>query len=144
MKKDESERRIENERESDEKEDGAFDLRNRSLNQIYWVIELCGGMTPQVSFFSNKLLIIPPETVDCQHNWEFANCMVILREHIGYIVFRVIPLKKIIYKILLKWWDSCIIWLHNFQYVREVKGIKAVRESIYNYICYDEVMKFHR
>lgn len=51
VKKDESERRIKNERESDEKEDGAFDLRNRSLNQIYWVIELCGGMTPQDSFF---------------------------------------------------------------------------------------------
>lgn len=53
MKKDESERRIENERGSDEceEEDGAFDLRNRSLNQMYWVIELCGGMTPQDSLF---------------------------------------------------------------------------------------------
>lgn len=34
-----------------EEEDGAFDLRNRSLYQMYWVIELCGGMTPQNSFF---------------------------------------------------------------------------------------------
>lgn len=52
MKKDESERRIEK-KGSDvrEVEDGAFDLRNRSLYQMYWVIELCGGMTPQNSFF---------------------------------------------------------------------------------------------
>ena len=53
MKKDESERRIGNEKRSDEREveDGAFDLRNRSLNQMYWMIELCGGMTPQNFFF---------------------------------------------------------------------------------------------
>jgi len=53
VKKDESERRIENEKKRDEREveDGAFDLRNRSLNQMYWMIELCGGMTPQNFFF---------------------------------------------------------------------------------------------
>jgi len=39
-------------------EDGAFDLRNGSLNRMYWVIELCGGMAPRD--FLNKLLIIPP------------------------------------------------------------------------------------
>lgn len=51
MKKDESERRIQNERGSDEEEDEAFDLRNRSLNQMYWVIGLCGKMTPKDFFF---------------------------------------------------------------------------------------------
>lgn len=35
---------------SERRKSGAFDLRNRSLNQMYWVIELCGGMTPQDSF----------------------------------------------------------------------------------------------
>ena len=52
---------IENERGRDESKgakDGAFDLRNRSLNRMYWVIELCGRMTSQD--FLNKLLIIPP------------------------------------------------------------------------------------
>lgn len=102
-KKDKSERRR---RESRMKEggtserdakDGAFDLRNGSLNRMYWVIELCGGMTSQD--FLNKLLIIPPLTADCRHNREFANRTVLLREHRGDVLSRYYLSKKIMYEI---------------------------------------------